>query len=104
MRFALALVLFGGCSTIQLNAAKAALQSCGTQAALTEAAQFLPVVTLLVEQQPVDWEAQLTALEGVSATGALCALSRIASSTAPAPALVPSVRARSAALKHLLNR
>jgi uncharacterized membrane protein YhfC len=116
MKKFLVLILLSGCSALQLQQAQSAIQSCGTAAALTEAQSFLPVISLLVEQQPVNWQAQLAALEQVSEVGALCALEQLATAApeSPSPALkiakagVATVsvtdKGQKAALQELLKR
>jgi len=83
MRIALAvLLLSASCTSSQLAAAKAALDSCGTDAGKAALADVLPIVTAVAENQPNASEQIITDLEQISLTGTICSLQRIASQPA----------------------
>ena len=73
---------FCGCSAVQVQETKAILATCGIPAAEAEAASLFQTVLAIAEHQPVNAQAQLTALENNFKTGVLCALQQIADSQA----------------------
>lgn len=67
------------------------LKACGVPAAEAEAGQLYGAVLAIVDQQPVNWQEQLQALEKNFKTGVLCALQQIANEqvgTAPTAKVV----------------